>query len=635
MAFGYASQPTRKYTFGVRERMASTGEPFPGHALAIDQLHKAHRYRNNLVEIERTRREESAKVLGELETRLAEMEARIAELDGEVKTMVVCLKANNIEKRGKVSDKELAKRIGTRRKELKTLRQEYREAKRAAYQNPANGAERVALNERAGAAVAAARDEARRDGLSWPTANHVMGRVKRTGPPPRFHRFDGSGTLAFQVQRKADRDADRVPVLDADGNPKIHPRSHKPMTRPVSYDTFGVAEMSEPNTLARIEPHADGNPRHAYVHFRLGSNEDGSPVWAVFEAKLHRPIPPDGEIKWVYLTRQRIGGNSEWQVQFDVAMAEWEHPHERAAAGVVGVAFGWTMTPAGLRVASWVGSDGAGGEVVIPHAKLTAWRQVEELQRVRDEMLDRHKTILLDWLHAVGDDATNQFMAQAFAQQGIHAAKKDGDRRVNHRVAIRQWRSPQKMARLLLWWRGNRVPGDEAVFAQLEGELVKGRRGKRDRYTGGRKQDRHLWDWQENLRAKVRGWRQWYYRQVAIDLAKRYRTVAYAKIRWADAARNKATEDADRDVDKTNRGIAAVATLQNNLIDYAAGSVAVDPAGVAATCAACGCGVTADGPLVRCERCGGEPVDRMRNAARNVLRLGLRQAEGGGAARVA
>lgn len=155
----------------------------------------------------------------------------------------------------------------------------------------------------------------------------------------------------------------------------------------------------------------------------------------------------------------------------------------------------------------------------------------------------------------------------------------------------------------------------------MEGELIRSRPTAKDRYTDGRKQDKHLTDWQANLRAKVISARKHFYRQVAIDLSYQYKTVIVAEIDWHVIVKNNQPEDDSEEVNKTYRALSACAILRDCLKEYM--EVAqVSPRDITISCHACDKLMTPPGRgrWVNCERCGGEKIDRAENAARNLLK---------------
>src|SRR5262249_10084792 len=146
--------------------------------------------------------------------------------------------------------------------------------------------------------------------------------------------------------------------------------------------------------------YATGAPRRlrrTRAYLRIGSNAR-EPVWAEVPVVLHRPLPEDATIKWVYLVRRHVATHEEWWLQFVVAQAQGFAKADAATSGTVAVDVGWRRLASGLRVAYWVGDDGAEGQLVLPQAILTRLRKVEELQAIRDKHFDAMRGELAAWL---------------------------------------------------------------------------------------------------------------------------------------------------------------------------------------------------------------------------------------------
>src|SRR5205807_6540186 len=107
----------------------------------------------------------------------------------------------------------------------------------------------------------------------------------------RFHRWDGRGRLAVQLQGG-------LPVADAFG----------------SDSRLRIA----PVPAGAWERGAPPSARRTTVQLRIGS-EGREPVWATVPVVLHRPLPPAAQIKWVFLLRERIGTSEDWHVPFVLA----------------------------------------------------------------------------------------------------------------------------------------------------------------------------------------------------------------------------------------------------------------------------------------------------------------------------
>jgi len=93
-----------------------------GLSIVSDQMHAAHKYRNKLCEIERTRRAAVDAVLAELSPRLVEVDARLVVLDDSIESIAAGLRKINAAAKKKVSaDKEAKASLAALRAERKVL----------------------------------------------------------------------------------------------------------------------------------------------------------------------------------------------------------------------------------------------------------------------------------------------------------------------------------------------------------------------------------------------------------------------------------------------------------------------------------------------------------------------------------
>lgn len=606
MAFGHESMPTRKYVYGCREflpRPVRVGkldrsvpvpprERFAGHDLAVEQLFKAHKFQNRLVELERARRAAVVETAERMVPMLRDLRVKAEEKQNELDAARAVLRAENSHNRDTAPCAETSELAS----EAKALWVELYAHRKSTYGRPEVKSALAAVDVESDAAKSAARTAAVADGLYWATSLQVATRVKKTGPEPRFKRWDGEGSISVQFQRKPDKSTPKEPVLDGNGRPRIHPRSGKPMMAHTGGGSLATGDVFKHNSLCWIAQPSEGH-QNCTLHFRVGS-DGGSPVFVSVPFCMHRDMP-DGEVKWAHLMRRRVGTHFKWEVAFDVARAEWDrHPagDERACDGTVAVALGWRYIDGTVRAGYWVGSDGVSGYFAIPTDLVEQWHQLERLQSIRDELFDTYKPILIEFLN--GRELPPEW---------------------SERVAtLPQWNSPRRLASLVLWWRDNRLPGDDEVYDRMEGVLV--RREDGDEYRGWRKQDKHLADWQANMRERLIRWRGDLYRHFAIGLSYQYRSVATAEIDWHEIGENPEPESGEKPVSKTNRAVSACATLRDRLGEYME-PVAVPAAHIVDTCCRCARRVPHPGAgrWIRCERCGYEKVDRAENAARNIL----------------
>lgn len=172
---------------------------------------------------------------------------------------------------------------------------------------------------------------------------------------------------------------------------------------------------------------------------------------------------------------------------------------------------------------------------------------------------------------------------------------------------LRTWRSCARLAALCLYWRDHRFPGDEEAFTALE---------------GWRKHDKHLYEWQENLRAKVLERRRDIYRNFAARMRRQYSTAVIEKLDLRKFHR--LAEPDEEPTSKTQYlRVAALSVLVSCLKESLVVET-VDPANTTRTCHACGSLEDWDQAQFlrhKCGQCGAE-WDQDQNAARNLLASG-------------
>jgi hypothetical protein len=318
------------------------------------------------------------------------------------------------------------------------------------------------------------------------------------------------------------------------------------------------------------------------------------PVFAVVPVVYHRDMPADGIIKWVYLQKRR-GTGVFWKWELLVVIARpggWPIP-DAAADGTVGIDLGWRVVPGGLRVARWVASDGASGELVIPDADLERWSRPEANRSARDHAMNMTVPVLADWLDENADKVPDWLKARA--------------------ETLRQWRSQARLAALVRDWSHNRFPGDGAVYGDMAAWL---------------RVDTRDFNSESGERLRAVRWRDDYYRNFVARLRRQYRTAAVEDADWSDLARRADPEDARGDGNETarrNRVIAAPGRLAQLIRDGFAEVRRVESEYTTQRCCVCGKldAFDAEVELVRtCRHCD-DRRDQDDRAAQNLLASGL------------
>lgn len=493
--------------------------PTVGRDTVEEQLRFAHRYRNELVRVERDRR---------AMVRQAEEPYGIRALEGRLKELRLArqsMSRDGIQKAKAKEDKKAATAIGREMSEVKAVLQGLRETPElAARMLEINGkppkpkkakGEKVSRSDARkdrtpnnGLAAKAKRAARAGSGVFWGTylcveaaAGQSFGEVPwiydgEEDNDPRFVRWTGEGQLAVQIQSAR-------PLVDVFGNDarvSIAPVDELALTSPVRSERRKAARTTLRMAIA-------GNAR--------GKSEY---VYAEWPMIMHRPLPNGGIIKWVKVSKRMVGPRVEWSCEITIDVPS-RKPTSGAGQrdGVVAVVFGWRKVDENkVRVAHWMSSDGTTGALDVLDADLSAedsdggrggiidgLRRSNTLRSTRDKNFNEALTTLVEWLKK--RDSMPEWMLEATNRRGSAMPSK-----AQATAHIAQWRSQARLAGLVKVWGRNRFDGDEECFATLE---------------AWRYHDFHLWQWERSQETNAKRRRREVYRRFAAHLARRFGTI--------------------------------------------------------------------------------------------------------------
>lgn len=462
--FGHDAQPTRNYTYGALR-------PTEGLDAVLEQFRLAHRYRNALVAQELERRKRVENLLQELFPVLLDIERQALEAAQALEEARAAIRRANSQNRSRKGTKTERAHASELREALRTLRRERKRLRTEAF-----GSDRwkTAQAEIDAWDLAERKRLRAESGLGWGTYLMVERSLSgiRRGAPPRFRAW----SVTRDVHAVAAQLQNGLSVAGLygceDRRLRIEPLGDGAWKTTATGNTKPRSKKSC-RTVARIRIGSDGR----------------DPIWAVVPLVLHRPIPEDGRIKWAYLQRRYAGAREHWELRLTVAREKGWDRVDWASSGAVGIDVGWRMCPDGsLRVACWSGSDRAEGKVVIPAGWLSEWRKTEHLRSLRDDALNEILPQLAAWLDGV-DRLPDWLKEEKYGR-------------------LRSWRSHARLAALVARWRDNRWEGDETGFALAHTWF---------------KRERHLWQYESDVRDQLLGQRRDLYRRFAAELRRRYR----------------------------------------------------------------------------------------------------------------
>lgn len=354
--------------------------------------------------------------------------------------------------------------------------------------------------------------------------------------------------------------------------------------------TFSLNQLDRTNLYAQVERHSSGyfvagknRPRklgNALLQFRVGTDKR-KPVFATVPFYLSREIPEDARVNQIFLQRRRVGTKFSWSVCFVCSKDSWDKP-DWAEDGTVGIDVGWRIFEDRLRVAVWSGSDGDEGELSLPLWWIKEQKRVCSIQSVRDTLFDGIK----DTIKSLNFESAPDYVREAL--QTIHA-----------------WKSPARLSAIVFKWLKDGGNGTTI-----------------DVLNAWRERDRHLLEFQANLRDQLQRHRKEVYRTFAAQLSRKYATAVVEKIDLRKWHTNAQVEDSENCALREHVRNAALSVLFDSLTQRMRNTIRVNPANTTKNCHECGHLNKVEELEHTCEGCG-ISWDQDYNAARNLRNSGL------------
>lgn len=400
----------------------------------------------------------------------------------------------------------------------------------------------------------------------------------------RFRRWDGSGTIAAQLQRQAS-DPPRTPAMLAN--------TETGRWRNVVLLVPGLNEEE----WAALPP---CERKRAEMRIRVGGT--GSESWETLRIVLHRPLPADADVALVQVTVRRVPNQHhgpwpfyEGSVAITVRLPD---PAPRETGPAVAVHTGWrVLEDEAIRVAVIAGTgtplggtlthtapDGTSDHGIRDHG---TWCEVVIPAGIRN--LDAHARSL----RSIRDREMNKIRAVIASHLADHPEHKET---LDPGGTLDLWRSPARFTAAVV-----------AARTVMPGSLLT------EKLRQWERQDLHLASWQHHERSRhVTGWRKDLYKKVAAWITENAGTIILDE--WPASRRRPADEEEDtRQAERAraNAHLASPGDLRHAIkVAAERRGVIVQPAPERAAGVHHGCGgeLPADERLteirVTCRRCG-------------------------------
>ncbi len=498
----------------------------------LDQMRLANKYQNQLIELDRWRRQKALEILGS-DTQVAVLDARVSDLEARLEAARAQVKEQSVKDRKKTDRKSITAPIIAALKEVRAQRKEARTQARPQLQKQFDDLHQEVLDRTA--------ELRSKSEVYWGTyllAERAVQAAAISPTPPKFKAWRGEGGVSVQIQKGIDTTAI---FSGEDTRVSIAPVPEHTFEK---LNGYFVTRKCDRKRLSRT-----------VVRIRIGSNPDKSPIWASFPMILHRPLPKDAKILWVRVQRRLIADHEKWtcQVTFDSE----ETAPILATEGTAAINLGWRKREGeAIRVGYVVDGDGKEQEILVPERVSQRIKKCEDLRSIRDKMFDRAKSLLSSSLDQMRkSDGVPEWMAK----QTSH---------------LHLWRSPRKMVILVkTWLKETGKSGRVKDILDPNWASSSSAASSRDSatllwLTYWYHRDRHLWQWECHNRVKAYGHRREVFRVFAANLAKQYKTIAVGEVDLRDFATKEKPEEASEhgsDSLRYQRALAAPSILRGVL----------------------------------------------------------------------
>lgn len=223
--------------------------------------------------------------------------------------------------------------------------------------------------------------------------------------------------------------------------------------------------------------------QRSVISIRIASDENKKPIWLTLPCVLHRPLPENGIIRSACVLRERIATHWRWKLVIVVETPEIVKPVENI--GTIALDTGWRKVLEGLRVGYWSDSNEKFGQILLDNHFIEGMKKCNDIQSIRDNNFNQAVKSLILWIEKT--DLPDWF--KEYTQY------------------ISKWKSQAKLAWLVIKWRDSRIAGDNEIYLALE---------------EWRKRDKHLYEYEFNLKDRLITQRREIYRKFAAWVAQNY-----------------------------------------------------------------------------------------------------------------
>lgn len=512
----YKSEPSLVYKYGTKA-------PY-NKDLAFQEIWRKRYFYNDVVALERKRRNQSYEILKKYSPELVSIDKEIQKLESEKYNLENELNNKRKIARKRIDNPKLSEKIKLTQSLINDKYKDKKKITKKLYEDSNIKKELKILDKQI------EKEEIKQKGeLYWCNSNIVLADLKkrRKGKPPKYKKWGQTeGRLSIQLRTDTKR---KIYGLDTQD---IFNNNHKYI-----------------NFIKVTNIQKKGKKIKATVWFRIGSDQKKAPVWITIPTIFHRSLPL-GNIKWIHLVCKNIGGQIHWELHFQISNKKG-FPKNTASSGFCAVDIGARKFPHGIRVAYYAKNEKEHGELILPNSIIQRFKKSESLRSIRDK---KFNSMILE-------------LKTFFKNKKLPNIIKSN---ISH---INNWRSTKQLHKLYNIWSKNRFNGDKETFLHLQKWSTK---------------DKHLHLWETHNRKKAIEKRKQLYQNFGANLRNKFAVCMIENINLKDFQQKASIEDKETRPPISTFKLASISILRDCLQNSGMKILKENPAYTSQDCPKCG-----------------------------------------------
>lgn len=463
---------TKVYTYGAFPNI-KLGNDIDQDSIRIihDQVFKAHLLKNKLIELERIRRENFSNLRKKLSPKLESLQGELDILNDQCDKLYIKIGKIPKSERKNCSEREELNKIKNKRSKLfNEIDKEYEKIAKTLFDKPNKelAKRKKKYEAKIGPVGPRIKEKIYRQIISemvseskWPDVwkELKLFELDISDKKKKAYAKDNSGcyTGTYQAVLEATKRSFKTPGVPKykrfDGHGKVGIQVTKPTTfyDCLSLNNDAIKIQILPETKVRGFNKQKNQAAIATIKL-AGRKNDG--VYIKVPFIMHRPLPVDAKITWVYLVVNRVGINFKYDLQFTVNENNVIKTPAKRKKKKLAIQFGWRLIKnKGVRVATtW--DDSVSNEIILPLDMRDIYLKSDRLLGYSDDYFNGVCAVFKEWMT---DNKLSKPVREKFKLNTIDKWKSHGRLAILAKHFASEYLDNATISRLWHEWRVERI----------------------------------------------------------------------------------------------------------------------------------------------------------------------------------